>query len=247
MSPNIIITKEIHDYLTQSGVDCSMRSPNNYSLPLESQFEPPCSIKALSSEMSLKLGAFSYAVSGYYFGVEIGRYCSIGEGVQIGRHSHPLDFGSTSPLFYTNKSAVLGTSVHHPAADHENMFKAKRPPTVFKKTTIGNDVYIGHDAFIMPGVTIGDGAIIGARSVVTKDVPNYAIAVGTPAKIIRYRFNEEIISELTEYKWWQFSLRQLKNIDPDKPESFIQESKTLIEEGEEAYAPNIIKIQQFKP
>jgi tetrahydrodipicolinate N-succinyltransferase len=127
------------------------------------------------------------------------------------------------------------------------MFKAKRPPTVFKKTTIGNDVYIGHDAFIMPGVTIGDGAIIGARSVVTKDVPNYAIAVGTPAKIIRYRFNEEIISELTEYKWWQFSLRQLKNIDPDKPESFIQESKTLIEEGEEAYAPNIIKIQQFKP
>lgn len=246
MSPNIVITPEIHEFLMISGVDCSMRTPNRYSLPLESQFEPPCSIKTLSSEMSLELGAFSYAVSGYFFGVEIGRYCSIGEGVQVGRHSHPLDFGSTSPLFYRNKSAVLGKSVNHPEANQDHSFKVNRAPTIFKKTTIGNDVYIGHDAFIMPGVTIGNGVIIGARSVVTKDVPNYAIVAGTPAKIIRYRFNEEIINGLCYSEWWKFSLRQLQNIEPDNPESFINESQKLTEQGEKEYQPKIITIKQFQ-
>ena len=244
MAQNVLINEEIHKYLIKSGVDCN-RPPNSYSLPINSRFEAPCSIKSLTSEMSLQLGAYSYAVSGYYFGVEIGRYCSIGEGVQIGRHSHPLDFGSTSPLFYTEKKHVLGKAISHDAADQEFSFRPTRQPTVFKPTKIGNDVYIGHDAFIMPGISIGDGAIIGARSVVTKDVPSYSIVAGVPAKIIRKRFTQTIIDELTRTQWWKFSLTQLIDVQPDNPMSFAEACDSLLSKGEEHYKPGFITINQF--
>jgi acetyltransferase-like isoleucine patch superfamily enzyme len=195
--------------------------------------------------MSLKMGAYSYAVSGYYFGVEIRRYCSIGEGVQIGRHSHPLDFGSTSPLFYTNKQNVLGTSVNHFGSDSDYLFKPKRAPTTFKPTVIGNDVYIGHDAFILPGVKIGNGAVIGARAVVTKDVPSYAIVAGCPAMIKRYRFTDDIIDELERTQWWKFSLRQLRNVDPTEPLSFIEIARELTENKTNEYTPILINLEQF--
>ena len=244
MAKNIKITNEIHEFITTSGVD-SQHVPGLYTLPCNAEFEPPCSIKRMICEMSLKMGAYSYAVSGYYFGVEIGRYCSIGEGVQIGRHSHPLDFGSTSPLFYTNKQNVLGTSVNHFGSDSDYLFKPNRAPTTFKPTKIGNDVYIGHDAFIMPGVVVGDGAIIGARSVVTKDIPKYAIAAGVPAKVIRKRFSQNIIDGLINSAWWEYSLHQLRGVQPDSPESFIEEAEKLLEKKIDGYKPKIISINQF--
>lgn len=78
---------------------------------------------------------------------------------------------------------------------------------------IGNDVWIGYEAIIFAGVTIGDGAIIGSRAVVTKDVPPYGIVGGVPAKLIRKRFSEEIISTLLEIRWWNWSReRIIKNI-----------------------------------
>lgn len=76
---------------------------------------------------------------------------------------------------------------------------------------IGNDVWIGYEAVIMAGVTIGDGAIIGTRAVVTKDVPPYTIVGGIPAKIIRKRFSDEIISKLLEIKWWDWEKNRIQN------------------------------------
>ena len=81
-----------------------------------------------------------------------------------------------------------------------------------KKVTIGNDVWIGIKATIMPNITIGDGAVIGANAVVTKDVPPYAVVVGVPAKIIKYRFDEEIIKDLLELKWWNYSESFIKTL-----------------------------------
>ena len=76
---------------------------------------------------------------------------------------------------------------------------------------IGNDVWIGYEAVIMSGVNIGDGAIIGTRAVVTKDVPPYTIVGGVPAKIIRKRFSNEVISQLLEIKWWDWNKKKIKN------------------------------------
>ena len=89
---------------------------------------------------------------------------------------------------------------------------------------IENDVWIGIQSLILDGVTIGDGAVIGARTVVTKDVPPYAIVVGSPARIIKYRFNEEVIQRLLEIKWWNLSDEEInEKID------FFRESEITIE------------------
>ena len=81
-------------------------------------------------------------------------------------------------------------------------------------TVIGNDVWIGSECVIMPGVTIGDGAVIGARTVVTKDVAPYAVIVGNPGQEIKKRFSDEHIAKLLEMKWWDWSLKQLQeNMD----------------------------------
>ena len=92
--------------------------------------------------------------------------------------------------------------------------------------TIGNDVWIGDGAFIKNGVTIGDGAIIGARAVVTKDIPPYAIVVGVPAKILKYRFSEQIIDRLLNTKWWNLDdsiIKKLPYYDIDKCLKILEE------------------------
>ncbi len=76
-------------------------------------------------------------------------------------------------------------------------------------TIVGNDVWFGREAIVMPGVAIGDGAIIGARAVVAKDVPPYAIVAGNPAAVIKYRFSPEIIQELLKIQWWNWDLEKI--------------------------------------
>ncbi len=91
---------------------------------------------------------------------------------------------------------------------------------------IGSDVWIGTDAFLMPGIKIGDGAIVGARAVVTKDVPPYAIAGGNPAKILKYRFPQDMISELLKIKWWDWEDERIRNafqfLNSNNPKTFIE-------------------------
>lgn len=103
---------------------------------------------------------------------------------------HPLDNISTSSIFTSHKN---GTGV--PWASN-NIFQE------FKEIEIGNDVWIGQRVMIMGGVHVGNGAVIGAGAIVTKDVPPYAIVGGIPAKLIRYRFPENVIQQLEESKWW---------------------------------------------
>jgi acetyltransferase-like isoleucine patch superfamily enzyme len=119
----------------------------------------------------------------------IGKYCSISTHVIIFLGSeHRTDWVSTYPFPYLWKEA---SSINgHPFSKGD--------------VIIGNDVYIGYHVTILSGVTIGDGAAIGAGSVVTKDVPPYAIVAGNPARIVRYRFDEKIIQKLLQIKWWDW-------------------------------------------
>lgn len=132
-----------------------------------------------------------------FFSGEIGSYCSISYNCVIGAANHPINLLSTSPKIY-------GVNNSFKNKEWKNDYES--PPL------IGSDVWIGANAIIMQGVTIGDGAIIGAGAIVTKDVPSYAIVVGIPAKIIKYRFSKEIIKELNRIKWWNLSESEIKKV-----------------------------------
>lgn len=149
----------------------------------------------------------------------IGSFCSIANGVVIGGGAHPIDWVSTSPVFYSGRDSVTAK------------FSEFERDAV-RQTNIGSDVWIGQNAVIKQGVTIGSGAVIGMGSVVTKDVPPYTIVAGNPARMIRNRFEVELIKELLESEWWEMpdcELIKFANIIKS-PEDFIDKLKTEFKE-----------------
>lgn len=165
---------------------------------LHSSIDKTAKIYSGTKMYESSLGKYSYI--GYDCSIvkcKIGSFCSIAEDVIIGGAQHPLNWVSTSPVFYK----VNGGTGRH-------LGDLTIPEVA--ETTIGNDVWIGSRAIIMQGITIGDGAVIGAGAIVTKDVPSYAIVGGVPAKIIRFRFDENTISDLLNVRWWTLSDVELK-------------------------------------
>lgn len=163
-------------------------------------FEGANSVAKLSMVVNSSVGFGTY-VSSYskLFNCKIGRYCSIGQKVQVVFGNHPVkNFVSTHPAFYS-----LVTPTGFTFADNTK-FKEYTYTDEKEKyfVEVGNDVWIGYSALIMSGVYIGDGAIIAAGAVVTKDVPPYAVAGGVPAKVIKYRFDEEDREYMLKLKWW---------------------------------------------
>lgn len=143
---------------------------------------------------------------------EIGQFCSISDEVIIGGAEHPIDWVSTSPVFQDLKHS--GPKKRFAKHTFEGM----------PKTIIGNDVWIGKRAIIKAGIKIGDGAVIGAGAVVTKDVPPYAVVAGIPAKVIKYRFDEETINQLLNSKWWNLSDDELQKVSQliIQPSAFLK-------------------------
>lgn len=125
----------------------------------------------------------------------IGRYCSIAPGVIIGDSNHPTDWLSTH-------SFQWGDGQWIPSETFRNFSTPKEKKKAH--TVIGSDVWIGANAIILSNITIGNGAIIAAGSVVSRDVPPYAIVGGIPARVIRYRFDEQTIARLMKIRWWRF-------------------------------------------
>lgn len=217
-------------------------SSSSVSLPLETRIEAPASLKWTEYAHSLTLGAFSYQVSGHCFAARIGRYCSFGEDVQIGRQDHPMAWISTSPAFYIHDQ-LFGLDSGFNGADeyHQYRFKPSQAPTRAKITTIGNDVWIGHGAIIRAGVTIGNGAVVAAGSVVAKDVPPYAVVAGNPAQIKKFRLPPDVISPMLRLGWWRYAPWQLTHLDITKPHNFI--AGLLQMEGKvPLFEPSVIDI-----
>ncbi|HLO92075.1 MAG: CatB-related O-acetyltransferase [Chloroflexota bacterium] len=138
------------------------------------------------------LGDYVYIQDGSVItNLTTGNFCSIGPRVRIGPGMHPVDYISTFPAFYSTKKQCQVTF-----ADTDTYSESG-------KVEIGNDVWIGASAMIMDNIKIGDGAVIAAGAVVTKNVDPYTIVGGVPASPIKKRFSEEEIKKLLEFKWWE--------------------------------------------
>ncbi|WP_407660749.1 type B chloramphenicol O-acetyltransferase [Kaistia defluvii] len=187
-------------------------------------FESPFLGKPLTEQVTnpnIQVGRYSY-YSGYYHGhsfdecarylmrdrsdvdrLVIGSFCSIGTGASFmmaGNQGHRNDWVSTFPFFFVPEEPAFAGAVnaYQPAGD----------------TVIGHDVWIGAEAMIMPGIRIGNGAVIGSRALVTRDVEPYAIVGGNPARAIRKRFPDEVIALLQEMAWWDWPIEQIRDAMP---------------------------------
>jgi acetyltransferase-like isoleucine patch superfamily enzyme len=154
------------------------------------------------------IGKYSYfKPSTSLVGCEIGNFCHIGESCIIGQGSHGVDNVTTYPLSYHF------TKTNNDVSKDDSSDKRRKNA----KTQIKNDVYIGESVVIQGGLTIGNGAVIASRAVVTKDVPDYAVVAGIPAKVIKMRFSEEIIESLLKIEWWNWDNEKIeKEIDSFK-------------------------------
>lgn len=142
---------------------------------------------------------------------DIGSYTSISNSVVIGGGEHPIDWVSMSPAFYKGRDSIK-----------MKFSEFERKPK--KKTIIGHDVWIGRNALIKAGVNIGNGAVVGMGSIVTKDVLPYTIVAGNPAKVIKMRFDKKTIEKLQQSQWWIFSDKDLR-----KYSKFIKDPEVFLE------------------
>lgn len=147
---------------------------------------------------------------------DIGAFCSIAGRVAIGGAHHPIEYVSTSPTFLSHRDSVKAKFARHDYL-----------PVV--RTSIGSDVWIGEGCFIKAGVRIGHGAVIGMGSVVTRDVPDYAIVAGNPARLVRMRFEQPIIDGLLKMAWWKMPDKELRRIGPliPDPEALLRQEGCL--------------------
>lgn len=153
---------------------------------------------------------------------KIGRYCSFGSNIRIHIGSHPTEkLVSTSPAFYSiNNHIIKDIELCYTT---ENKFSEYRKTKNGYSIEVGNDVWVCNDVRFVEGIKVGDGAVVASGALVTKDVPAYSIVAGVPAKVLKYRFDEQQINWLLEYAWWENSEKEIKKLA-----SYFEDIESLI-------------------
>ena len=156
----------------------------------------------------------------------IGRYSSVARTARVFNRNHPLEFKSTHGFFFNPSLGYL-----------------EGDPVEYIPLHIGNDVWLGHNSIILPNVrVIGDGAVVAAGAVVNKDIPPYGVAVGNPARVVRFRFSKENIARLLASRWWEHPIEELKEDDDfGRPYESVRDRQEVGEVGSGDHLPTPIR------
>ena len=187
VNPDAVLYQESKIIDSKVGTKCII---GDFSRVYKSELMEYVKIDRNNFILSSTIGRYTY--SGNFTAiqeVEIGSFCSVSWGVSIGGGEHQLDSFTTHDVLYNNR---YGFTISDDKASDRYQ----------QKCQLEKDVWIGANSVILRGVHIGNGAVVGAGSVVTQDIPDYAIVAGNPAKVIRYRFSDDVIERLLSSKWW---------------------------------------------
>lgn len=207
MKLNRILGK-LYNYITKNALYLRVKSPG--------AIHPKALLKGAIIKGDVSIGKGARVIGGVYVSgkVNIGEYTSVnGPNTDLYSRINPVTIGkfcsiarNVSIQEFNHRSDGITTYYIH-----KNVLKSPRTEITSKGAIeIGNDVWISAHCMVLSGAKIGDGAIIGANSVVSGDIPPYAIAAGNPAKVLRYRFDEDVIRELLEIKWWSWDVARIK-------------------------------------
>jgi hypothetical protein len=192
------------------------------------------------------MGAFSYSQSSLPPETQAGRYCSFAHAISAFQSEHPTRFISTSPFAYKPEAAAIFERAIAECPEGEyrpcRYDDLERAPIM-----IGNDVWIGQHSLLKKGIRIGDGAVVAAGAVVTKDVAPFTVVGGVPARPIRRRFSDAIIGRIRELQWWRYRFTDFHDLDLTRPEIFLDGLEKKIARGEiQAFTPEPLTLLSFK-
>ena len=239
---SIEVTRELVSALRRYGLRFAFTQKDRLSLGKEILFSKKTYVERptayLSGSNIFSLGAYSYIKSEFDVNSKIGRYCSIANDVHQFGASHPIGFVSTSPFFYDRKKDFFLR-----ALTDEGILPRELDTSSIKRTPaiIEHDVWVAAEAMIGWNLTIGTGAIVAARGVVTKDVEPYSIVAGVPAKVVRKRFPDALIERLLASHWWDYSFTQFYDLPWNDPPRFLDEFERLRSEG------GLVRLEEPRP
>ena len=177
---------------------------------------------------------------------KLGRFAQVGENCIVGPPEHPQDWFSNHPVMFT-RPQYMPNFYRLPEFARWAPDEQEGPSyvdTVPSETIIGHDTYTSVGSFVKRGVTIGDGALVGAHSVVTRDIPPYAVAVGAPARVVRMRYPEKIVERLLKLQWWQYDLAPFKTqVDFSQVEATLDFFEQKLADGElKLFRPDAYRV-----
>jgi acetyltransferase-like isoleucine patch superfamily enzyme len=189
------------------------------------------------------MGAFSYSQSTLPPETSAGRYCSFAHGITAFNSEHPTGWVSTSPFSYNPDSAPTFRLALEKAGKSATFVPRAYDDRGAAPIVIGHDVWIGQNVLLKRGIRIGDGAVVAAGSVVTRDVGPFSVVGGVPAREIRRRFPDPVVRRLQELAWWRYSFTDFCDLDIRSPSLFLDGLERKLEQGDlRPYTPGAVTL-----